>query len=204
MKLFAIRPILVILLMVGAMNPANAQLVDKLIGQKRETAHALMRPYKIVDYKKERVVHSYATGIHQTLLYEKDTCTRFYWAVAEAQLDEFKSLLVESGFKPNEEAGFVKDSLVLLVRKLSSGKATMFVASIDTTKLTGKREVSGKLVVDHTAPNQEPLPLLQQAILAEDKAKKSDTVEVKKKKDPQRHWIGDEKVKTSILGWELD
>jgi len=203
-KLFAFRPAVLFVIMIGAMNPANAQLVDQILGQRRSMVHAIMRPYKIVDYKKERVVHNIKPRVHQTVMYENDTCNRFYWAVGESELGWFKNQLAEGGYKPTTNAGFVKDSLVLIVRKLSSGKATMFVASLDKKKLVGKREASGKKIVDLKGPNLEPLPLLQQAILAEDAAKKKDTLKVKKPKDPKRHWVTDKYGKSTILGWDLD
>ena len=186
------------------MNPANAQLVDQILGQRRSKVHAMLRPYKIVDYKKERVVHNIRSGVHQTVMYENDTCNRFYWAVGKSELGWFKKQLTEGGYKPTTEAGFVKDSLVLTVRKLSSGKATMFVASLNKKMLVGKREASGKKAVDRNDPKLEPLPLLQQAILAEDEAKKKDTVKIKNPKDPERHWVTDKYGKSTILGWDLD
>ncbi|MFC2176228.1 hypothetical protein ACFLR1_04595 [Bacteroidota bacterium] len=190
--------------MIGGMNKANAQLVDYLLGQKRETAHALMRDFKIVDYQKNRVVHSFDTGVHQTLFYENDTCIRFYWAVENNRLDWFKEQLLESGYKFIDAARFEKDSLTLVLRKLGSGKATMFLASIDKSKLTGERYASGKKVIDPKAVNLEPLPLLQQAILAEDNAIKKDSTRTKKHKDPSKHWVGNEYGKLKILGWDLD
>jgi hypothetical protein len=175
---------------------SNAQVVDGLLGQRREVTQVLLRPLRIVDYKKERTVFSVEEGIHQTVFYENDSCNRFYWAVTPDKMEYFMDLLSRSGYGKLKDGMMLKDSLELLVKSLESGKATLFIASI-SKQLEGQRDASGKRVVKPAVANLEALPLLQQAILAED----LDTTP-KPPKDPQRHWVGTKRGETTILGWE--
>ncbi len=184
-------------------------MVDELVGQRRSKVQVLLKPYRILDYKKEREVHSIQNGIHQTVLFENDTCRRFYWAVTPAGMDRFKELLNENGYVKNGD-GFAKDSLLLAVRELNSGKATLFIASL-SSDLTGKRDASGTPIskkrikqkqqeakqADNS--NEQYIPLMQQ-IVAEEKL--DTTPKPKRKKDPTKHWVGTPSGRTTILGWE--
>ncbi|MCB0755394.1 MAG: hypothetical protein H6602_02550 [Flavobacteriales bacterium] len=206
-KLFAFRPTLVFSLLMLASTAVNAQIVDAIIGQKRSRVQALLRDYRLVDYKLEREVHTIENGIHQTVLFENDSCRKFYWAVTPTSMDRFKSLLIDNGYTSAENAGYAKDSLVLEVRALESGKATLFIASI-AEGLKGERDAAGREVVkkpkpmDGTGQVQE-LPLLQQAILEEEsKAKLDTTPKPKKVKDPSKHWVGTPSGRTKVLGWD--
>jgi hypothetical protein len=180
----------------------NGQIVDELLGQRRTKVQALLKPFRILDYKKEREVHNIESGIHQTVLFENDTCKRFYWAVTPNGIDRFKSLLLEAGYSKTD-VGFSKDSLNLTSRELNSGKATLFIASI-SEELKGKRDVSGqiiekkKTVVRSANVDQSYVPLMQQQIAEEEK---KDTVP-KPRKDPKIHWVGTRSGNTSVLGWE--
>ena len=184
----------------------NAQIIDKIIGQKRSRVQALLKSYRLVDYKQEREVHTIESGIHQTILFENDSCKKFYWAVVPSSMDRFKSLLIDNGYIVDSNIGYAKDSLKLEARKLESGKATLFIASISREELTGDRDAAGRAVVkkskrlDGTGEVQT-LPLLQQAILEEEMKAKKDTTP-KRKKDPTRHWVGPTYGKTTILGGE--
>ena len=194
--LFSFRQTLLItLLMIGSFG-SSAQIVDGILGQRRDVVQVLLRPFRIIDYQKDRVVHNVEPGIHQTALFENDTCSKFYWAVTPDKMDAFETQLFELGYAKTEPSMFNKDSLELTVRPLSSGKATLFIASI-SKNLTGKRDASGTIIKEKTVSNVEPMPLLQQAILAEER----DTV-AKPKKDPKRHWVGGTYSETNILGWE--
>jgi hypothetical protein len=194
--LFSFRQtLLIIIMMIGWMD-SSAQIVDGVLGQRRDVVQVLLRPFRIIDYQKDRVVHNVEPGIHQTVLFENDTCTKFYWAVTPEKMDAFETQLFEKAYFKTESTKYVKDSLELLVRPLSSGKATLFIASI-SKNLKGKRDASGTIVKEKTIVNVEPMPLLQQAILAEER----DTV-AKPKKDPKRHWIGGTYSETNILGWQ--
>jgi hypothetical protein len=159
----------------------------------------LLRPFRIIDYKKERVVRFIEEGIHQTVLYENDTCVKFYWAVDSVGMESFKQQLVDAGYISNAD-GFSKDSLELSTKPLTSGQSTLFIASI-AGDLVGDRDASGKPVVVRTKRmvENEPMPLLQQAILAEEKNKFAE----KKPKDPKRHWVGEKDGKVKVLGWGL-
>ena len=181
------------------LNTASAQLVDGVLGQKRTVVQVLLRPYRILDYKMERVVHSIDNGIHQTVLYQNDTCNRFYWAVTPNASARFEEMLLQSGYQKNSDVLFEKDSLQLTVKPLESGQATLFIASI-SQELKGNRDASGKPVVVRSAnaSSTEPIPLLQQAV----KAEEGDTTKVKKPKNPQRNWVGGKYGKTNILGWD--
>ena len=174
---------------------ANAQLVDGVLGQRRSLVQVLLKPYRIIDYKVDREVHNIETGIHQTVLFEEDTCRKFYWAVVPEKMLQFETLLVENGYEASA-TGYAKDSLMLAMKSLKSGKATLFIASI-SKELEGKRDASGQIVVVKPKVQTENLPLLQQAVLEEEQKPKE-----KRKKDPKRHWVGTEQGTTSILGWE--
>ncbi len=176
----------------------SAQLVDGILGQKRTIAQVLLRPYRIIDYGKERVVHQIDEGINQTVFFENDTCVKFYWAVDTELVDTFKSRLLNEGYVLHE-LGLRKDSLELSLKPLPSGKSTLFIASISAT-LAGDRDPSGRPVVVRTTKvvENEPTPLLQQAIMDEEKNRP----EQKKHKDPKRHWVGNQDGELRILGWE--
>jgi hypothetical protein len=206
-KLFSFRPILVFSLLMFASTTINAQIIDAIIGQKRSRVQALLREYRLVDYKLEREVHSIETGIHQTVLFDNDSCKQFYWAVTPTSMDRFKSLLIDNGYAVGENSGYVRDSLQLEVRPLESGKATLFIASIDE-KLKGKRDAAGRVVIEKPKPMDgtglvQELPLLQQAILEEERKAKLDTTPRSKKvKDPYKHWVGTPTGRTKVLGWD--
>ena len=205
-KLFPFRPTLVFSLLMFVSILGNAQIVDEIIGQKRSRVQALLKAYRLVDYKLEREVHTIESGIHQTVLFENDSCKKFYWAVTPSSIDRFKSLLIDNGYTSNQGKGYVKDSLSLQVRPLESGKATLFIASI-TGELKGKRDAAGRVVVKKRKPmdgtGQVELPLLQQAILEEERKAKLDTTPKRKKvKDPSKHWVGTPTGRTKVLGWD--
>lgn len=195
LKLFSFRQTLVFVLLLAATS-SQAQLVDGVLGQKRNLVQVLLRPYRIIDYKKERVVHNIDTGIHQTVLFENDTCRRFYWAVTPDKIDKFKSMLLDGGYKADGKSGFVKDSLELVAKPLESGKATLFIAAL-SKELKGDRNTAGVVIKKKRVANLEAMPLLQQAILAEE----LDTTP-KPKKDPSDHWVGGKYGKKSVLGWD--
>lgn len=206
-----IRPTLLFAVLMTFSAIGKAQLVDEIIGQKRSRVQAMLKPYRILDYKVEREVHTIESGIHQTVLFENDTCKRFYWAVTPTGQDRFKSLLIDNGYSRSDSVSFLKDSLLLQVRQLSSGKATLYIASI-TNKLEGNRDAAGRKVEPKknktkkvkqlaSASELQQMPLLQQAILEEELRAKNDTTP-KKKKDPSRHWVGSKYGRTNVLGWE--
>ena len=195
-QLFSFRQTLVFILILVGVGASNAQIVDGLLGQRRQLVQVMLRPYRIIDYKKERVVHNVESGIHQTVLFENDTCKRFYWAVTPEKMDKFKSMLLDGGYRSEKSIGFVKDSIELIMKPLSSGKATLFVAAL-SKELKGNRTLSGKVIKKKRVASLEAMPLLQQAILAEER----DTTP-KPKKDPSDHWVGGKYGKTNILGWE--
>ena len=195
LKLFSFRQTLAFVLLLAATS-SQAQLVDGVLGQKRNLVQVLLRPYRIIDYKKERVVHNIDTGIHQTVLFENDTCRRFYWAVTPDKIDKFKSMLLDGGYKADGKSGFVKDSLELVAKPLESGKATLFIAAL-SKELKGDRNTAGVVIKKKRVANLEAMPLLQQAILAEE----LDTTP-KPKKDPSDHWVGGKYGKKSVLGWD--
>jgi len=198
-KLCLIRQTAIFLVVLLATSSAQAQLIDGLLGQKRALVQVLLRPYKLVDYQKEREVHIMSKGVHQTALFENDTCIRFYWAVNTDHLPDFRNQLAADGYRPNEEGMFVKDSLELIVKPLDSGKATLFIAAL-STKLQGKRDASGKPIVSKKIVSSDnELPLLQQAILAEEADSLSST---KKVRYPEQNWVGTRSGTTTILGWE--
>lgn len=181
----------------------KAQLVDTVLGQKRSHVSVLLRPYRIVDYKLERVVHGIGDGVHQTVFYENDTCNKFYWAVPNDFVESFSTQLVEAGYTPLATGAFAKDSMELVVKPIESGNATLFIAVL-TADMKAKQAVAQKRKKPKqkqkaSVPSQvelEAMPLLQQAILAEE----ADTT-AKPPKDPQRHWVGEREGKSSILGW---
>jgi len=196
-KLFAFRLTVLFCWTMLLFSNANAQLVDGVLGQKRSVVQVLLRPFRIIDYKKERVVHYVAEGIHQTVLFENDTCIKFYWSVDSAAMDLFETSLFESGYASNL-SGYSKDSIELSIKPLTSGRAKLFIASISGS-LVGTRDASGKPVVVRGSRmvENEPMPLLQQAILAEEKNKFAE----KKPKDPKRNWVGEKDGKVKVLGW---
>lgn len=197
-RLFPFRPIILLLGLSFIFSPANAQLIDGILGQKRTVVQVLLHPYRIMDYEKDRVVYNVEKGIHQTVLYINDTCKQFYWAVSKEQMPLFKAKLLDGGYSLKAENKFVKDSLELVVRPLNSGKATLFMASLsEKLKLSGNRDATGKVIKKKRVMNLEAMPLLQQAILTEE----NDTTP-KKPKDPERHWVGERDAKATILGWE--
>ena len=204
-KLFFIRQaaLLTVLFLISFVN-AEAQLVDQVIGQKRSKVQALLKPYRILDYKQEREVHNIEPGIHQTVLFENDTCKRFYWAVTPTGMPRFKVLLLDNGYQKTE-SGFAKDSLQLLARDLESGKATLFIASIQIEKkAAAKKTTASSSKRKKKLPSQSELqamPLLQRAILEEETRQKSDTIPVKNNRDPKQHWVGNSYGETHILGW---
>ena len=195
LKLFSFRQTLVFVLLLAA-TCSKAQLVDGVLGQKRTVVQVLLKPYRIIDYKKEREVHNIDQGIHQTVLFENDTCRRFYWAVTPDKIDKFKSMLLDGGYKADGKSGFVKDSLELVAKPLESGKATLFIAAL-SKELKGDRNAAGVIIKKKRVANLEAMPLLQQAILAEE----LDSTP-KPKKDPSDHWVGGKYGKKSVLGWD--
>jgi hypothetical protein len=198
MKLFPFRQMPLVALLMVFCVPSKAQLVDGILGQRRDKVQVLLRPYRIIDYQKDRVVHNIETGIHQTALFENDTCRKFYWAVTPERLDYFTGMLAGKGYTQDTSGKFVLDSLELSLRELPSGKATLFIASF-SEKLEGKRDATGKKVVPKQEVYVEEMPLLQKAILEEEK---KNAGKPKKPKDPQRHWVGFKYGSTSILGWD--
>lgn len=196
LKLFHFRQTFIFVLICSLTFAVDAQVVDGLLGQRRDVTQVLLRPLRIVDYKKERTVFSVEEGIHQTVFYENDSCNRFYWAVTPDKIEHFMKLLSRSGYGSLKDGMMLKDSLELTIRSLESGKATLFIANI-SKQLEGQRDASGKRVVKPPVSNLEALPLLQQAILAEDQ----DTMP-KPPKDPQRHWVGNKQGEATILGWD--
>jgi len=206
MKLFHIRQTFLFIGLMVLSAAANAQLVDAILGQKRSLVSVLMRPYRIVDYKLERVVHAVGDGIHQTVFYENDTCNKFYWAVPTDAIPEFTAKLTDAGYRSTSENSFVKDSLELVLKPLESGTATLFIAVLSTemkemqaTVQKQKRKKQQKQKQNTSLPSQvelEAMPLLQQAIIAEE----ADTT-LKPPKNPQRHWVGERDGKTKVLGW---
>ena len=207
MRLFTIRQTILFFGLTLYSVVANAQLVDYVLGQKRSTVSVLMRSHRIVDYKLERVVHEIGQGIHQTVFYANDTCNKFYWAVPTGVLPEFEQMLSESGYKTSADNRFLKDSLALVVRPLGSGSATLFIAVLSPEMKKGQAKQvvqksskkSSKKGRKTSIPSQvelEAMPLLQQAILAEE----ADST-AKPPKDPKRHWVGEREGKTNILGW---
>lgn len=199
--LFSFRPTALLSLMLLLFNTSNAQLVDGVLGQKRTVVQVLLRPFRIIEYDKDRVVRFIDTGIHQTVLFENDTCVKFYWAVDADGMDAFKSRLMEAGYVADAN-GFKKDSLELTLKPLASGKSTLFIASI-SPGLEGARDASGKLVVvrNNRFVENEPVPLLQQAILAEEKDKRAGK-KPKEPKNPKQHWVGEKEGTVRVLGWE--
>lgn len=195
-KLFSFRQTLIFLLLFAGSFSSKAQLVDGVLGQKREVVQVLLRQFRLIDYKKEREVHGVEPGIHQTVLFENDTCQRFYWAVTPDKIDKFKSMLLDGGYRSAAGNGFVKDSLELLRKPLKSGKATLFIAAL-SKELKGDRDASGRRLQKKIIANLEVMPLLQRAILAEER----DTTP-KLTKDPTDHWVGGKYGKTTILGWD--
>lgn len=198
MKLFPFRQMCVTVAVMFYWQQCTAQLVDGLIGQPRSVVQVLLKPYRIIDYQKERVVHNLEEGIHQTVMFTDDTCRKFYWAVAPEKMDYFSGMLVGKGYSQNEAGNYVLDSLELSQRELPSGKAILFIATL-SEKLEGNRDATGAKVKPKNEVYVEPLPRLQQAIL--DEERKSSGKE-KKPKDPKRHWVGSRYGSTSILGWE--
>lgn len=199
-KLCLIRQTAIFLVILLISTAAKAQLVDGLLGQKRALVQVLLRSYKLVDYQKEREVHIISKGVHQTALFENDTCVRFYWAVNTEHVPDFRNQLAINGYRPNEAGMFVKDSLELIVKPLDSGKATLFIAAL-SQKLQGKRDAAGRPVVPakKVMASDNELPLLQQAILAEEADSLSST---KKVRYPEQNWVGTRSGTTTILGWE--
>lgn len=192
------------MLFLGIHLLGNAQIVDEVIGQKRMRVQALLKPFRILDYKKEREVHRIDDAITQTVLFENDTCKRFYWMVTPDGVERFGGLLSQNGYVPTKN-GFAKDSLVLEARELNSGKAKLYIASISLENLIGIRDMAGRPVFKKkralTEAEIQSMPLLQQAILEEEAALKEDSLP-KKKKDPQRHWVGTTSGNMMLLGWE--
>lgn len=195
-KLFSFRQTLIFFLLFAGAFSSKAQLVDGVLGQKREVVQVMLRSFRLIDYKKEREVHGVEAGIHQTVLFENDTCQRFYWAVTPDKIDKFKSMLLDGGYQSVSGNSFVKDSLELLAKPLKSGKATLFIAAL-SKELKGERDASGRRVQKKKIASLEAMPLLQRAILAEER----DTTP-KLPKDPSDHWVGGKYGKTSILGWD--
>ena len=198
MKLFPHRQIFVTLAIMIVCEAASAQLVDGLLGQPRTVVQVLLKPYRIIDYQKERVVHNVEEGIHQTVMFTDDTCRKFYWAVTPERMDYFLGMLAGKGYRADASGNFVLDSLELSKRDLPSGKATLYIASLSAS-LEGKRDATGAKVKPKQTVYVEPLPRLQQAILEEDRKAAG---KQKKPKDPTRHWVGSRFGSTSVLGWE--
>lgn len=204
-KLFFIRQVaLTSVLLLAVFFTTHAQLVDQVIGQKRSKVQALLKPYRILDYKQEREVHNIEPGIHQTVLFENDTCKRFYWAVTPTGMPRFKVLLLDNGYQKTE-SGFAKDSLQLLSRGLESGKATLFIASLRIERsATAANAKAHHTRTKRELPSQSELqamPLLQQAILEEEARGSSDSSSMKKKRTPKEQWVGGSVGQANLLGW---
>lgn len=203
MRLFIIRQTFLLFGLMALSVAAKAQLVDAILGQKRSAVSVQMRPHRIVDYKLQRVVHDVGDGILQTVFYENDTCNKFYWAVPNSAIDRFTVQLHEAGYKAKGSNGFVKDSLEVVVEPIEAGNATLFIAvlsaemrEIQSSFRAHKRQKQRQKTNKPLTVELEPMPLLQQAILAEE----ADTT-AKPPKDPEHHWVGEREGKTSILGW---
>ena len=184
----------------------SAQLVDEIIGQKRSKVQAQLKQYRIIDYKQDREVHSVEPGIHQTLLFENDTCRRFYWTVVPSSLDRFDNLMIDNGYQRVEE-GFTKDGIRVLARELESGSATLYIVSAEKKVSRDIRVASASLDKESrkkglpTEAELQTLPLLQRTILEEAERDTADAALPKRLKDPKKHWVGDSFGQTRILGW---
>lgn len=195
------RPVLTAISFLVLLSPlvSNAQLEDSIIGLKRAKVQQLLRPYRILDYQRDRVAYGISKSVRQTVVYEEDTCTSFFWAVETAKLSGFVSQLKSAGYAQQSDGAYVKEHIRVTERKLESGKAVLFAAVSTVSPRSLAIEARNRNADDKafTGRRGDPimmeLPLMQQQVMV-------DTVP--KIKDPTRNWVGGEHTTVKVLGWE--
>jgi hypothetical protein len=216
-----------LLLSVGPML-ADAQPVDNIIGVKRAKVQQILRPYRILDYQRDKVAYQIEKGVRQTVLYANDTCTSFLWAVSTEQLPAFISSLEKSGYVRSSDGSLTKDGLVVDARLLESGKATLLsvrregaatievqqpLAAVSTpktqTKEGGKSEkTASKGQRKYKSSRYDNVPMNRgKAVvidmpLMQQEVQREKANPVKKVKDPQRNWVGEAEGSAQLLGWD--
>lgn len=213
---------LLTVLILSSMTVVMAQPIDSIIGLKRTKVQQILRPYRILDYQRDRVSYQMDKGVRQTVLYINDTCTSFHWAVSTPQLASFLSSLEQVGYVHTSDGTMVKDGLSVDVRTLESGKATLLTVkatSAPTLTATDKlpevvsatskeTETTSKTTSGRKRPDRYAnvpmnrgravvidLPLMQQEALLE----KADTTRMLK--DPTRNWVGEAQGEAKFLGF---
>lgn len=206
----------------------HAQPVDNIIGVKRAKVQQILRPYRILDYQRDKVAYHIDKGIRQTVLYATDTCTSFLWAVNTEKLQGFITSLEKAGYVRAADGSLTKDGLVAEARPLESGKATVFTVRRFATESAETQQS----LADATAP-KEPATETKAPEKATSKGKKKNRTDrydnlpmnrgkavvidmplmqqeaqrekanpVQKVKDPTRNWVGDAEGSARLLGWD--
>lgn len=217
-----------VLLLFSGLIVVYSQPVDNIIGVKRAKVQQMLRPYRILDYQRDKVAYYIDKGIRQTVFYANDTCTSFLWAVNTEQLPAFITSLETSGYVRSSDGMLTKDGLVVDVRLLESGKATLLsvrregAATTDAqqplaevsipktqTKEGGKSEKSSTQAqrkyktdrYDHLPMNRGKALVIDMPLMQQE-AQREKANPAKKVKDPQRNWVGEAEGSVKLLGWE--
>jgi hypothetical protein len=209
--------ILLLFLWTGAMK-AVAQPVDAILGLKRARVQQILRPYRILDYQRDRVSYEMEKGVRQTILYVNDTCVSFLWAVNTDKVADFRSSLEAAGYVSTADGSYAKEGMEVTVTALESGKVSVF-----TARATGSFRPMDDRPLMSTQVGQHPntgrkgrkrpdryanvpmrhgeavvidLPIMQQ------EANREKAEGIKLVKDPQRNWVGEAEGSTRFLGWQ--
>ncbi len=216
-----IRGLSIVLFIVfaSACSKAVAQPVDAIIGVKRTRVQQMLRPYRILDYQRDRVSYEIEKGVRQTVLYVNDTCVSFLWAVNADKLQGFIQQLEAAGYSSSTDGSLKKQDMVVSIAELSNGKVSVLTVqgsgiprSTDAKLLANAQEsqqVVGKnkkgkqkhdryanVPMKHGGAVVINVPLMQQ------EANREKAEGVRPEKDPQRNWVGDAEGSTRFLGWE--
>ncbi|MCF8257860.1 MAG: hypothetical protein K9J06_09910 [Flavobacteriales bacterium] len=229
-----IRLLQVVLAMLLVIGPAmaEAQPVDNIIGVKRVKVQQMLRPYRILDYQRDKVTYQIEKGIRQTVLYVNDTCASFLWAVNTEQMPAFMSSLEKAGYLQLREGSLSKEGLMVEMRPLDSGKAMVFSARRGMSAATeqggavavadagaaGRSEAetgpkhpvsSGKKVGKKKRPDRYanvPMNHGKAVVidmpLMQQEVQREKAKPVKEVKDPARNWVGEAEGSARLLGWD--
>lgn len=211
------RHILALCLLMPSLQ-AVAQPVDAIIGLKRTRVQQILRPYRILDYQRDRVLYEMEKGVRQTVLYVNDTCVSFLWAVNNDRIPGFRSSLEAAGYVLSPDGTYVKDGLEVTVTALESGRASVFTArAAGAYRPTDGRPLlaqgdrpetgtgrKGKKKTDRYAnvPMRHGEAVVIDVPLMQQEANREKAEGVKRVKDPQRNWVGDAEGATRFLGWQ--
>ncbi len=179
----------------------------------------MLRPYRILDYQRDRVSYEIEKGVRQTVLYVNDTCVSFLWAVNADKLPAFIKQLEAAGYTSSTDGSLKKQDMVVSIAELSNGKASVLtvqgngiprsadsklLANVQASQQVVGKNKKGKQKHDRYAnvPMNRGGAVVIDVPLMQQEANREKAEGLKPEKDPQRNWVGDAEGSTRFLGWE--